>query len=262
MAPRQHTVQTLRRLHRWVGIVLAVFIAGIALTGTVLQVIMTVYGDTGPLQAPGEPLWVVHLRDWAVTLHTGAFTGISGVYVGAFCALGLLFFTISGAWMYLALYRSRSAQGRSAWFWWTRSGKGATMRSLHRWITLPFGLFALLLSLTGASLDLYFARYHMVPLPPARTAHGGSGAPHASGRPPGGPGGAPGPARAGGPPPGGRAWHDLSLSIHKLDFLGSAGHVLGVVLGLALVTLVVSGTWIFASLYKQRRNAGLAGLFW
>lgn len=223
---------------------------------------MVVYGDTGPMQAPGEPLWVVHLRDWAVTLHTGAFTGIAGVYVGTLCALGLLFFAVSGVWMYVELYRTRAAQGRKALFWWTRAAHSAIMRSLHRWITLPFGIFALLLGLTGASLDLYFARYHMVPLPPPRTGHGGPGGP---GGPRGGPGG-PGPGhptgRPQGPAPGGRAWHDLSLSIHKLDFLGSVGHLLGVVLGLALIVLVISGTWMFASIYNQRRKAGLAGLFW
>ena len=246
---RQRIVQSLRRIHRWLGIVLALFLAVIALTGTILQVIMVIYGDTGPRQAPDEPFWVARLRDWAVTVHTGAFTGISGVYVGMICALGLLFFSVSGVWMNLALYRSRAAQGSKSLFWWIRRGNGAAMRSLHRCITLPFALFAILLSLTGASLDLYFARYDMVPLPPPRPTPGGKGR-------------APGPGGPGGPPNGGRVWHELSLSLHKLNFLGWAGHVLGVILGLALMTLVVSGTWIFASLYKQRRKAGLTGLFW
>lgn len=217
--------------------------------GTILQIIIVIYGDTGPRQAPGEPFWVVHLRDWAVTMHTGAFTGISGVYVGIICGLGLLFFSVSGVWMNLALYGSRAAQGRKELFWWTRSGNGSAMRSLHRWITLPFALFAILLFLTGASLDLYFVRYDLVPLPPPRTK------PASSGRVPK----FDGPAL---PPNGEHAWHDLSLSLHKLIFLGLAGHVLGVLPGLALLALVVSGTWIFASLYKQRRKAGLTELFW
>ena len=65
-----------------------------------------------------------------------------------------------------------------------------------------------------------------------------------------------------GQPPRGQMWHDLSLTIHKLNFLGWAGHLLGVILGLALMTLAVSGAWMFLSLYKQRHKAGLAGLFW
>jgi uncharacterized iron-regulated membrane protein len=249
MPGRQRIVQTLRRLHRWLGIVLALFLAAIALTGTILQAIMVIYGDTGPRQAPGEPFWVARLRDWAVTVHTGAFTGIFGVYVGAICALSLLFFSISGVWMNLALYRSRAAQGRTALFWWARSGNGAVMRSFHRAITLPFALPAVLLSLTGASLDLYFARYNISPLPPPRQA-------------PGNPGGTPRLGGPGGPPNSGQVWHDLSLSLHKLDFLGWGGHVLGVMLGLALMALAVSGAWIFISLYKQRRKSGLTELFW
>jgi uncharacterized iron-regulated membrane protein len=89
----------------------------------------------------------------------------------------------------------------------------------------------------------------MVPLPPPRPTLDGTGEALKIG----------GPA---GPPNGGRVWHELSLSLHKLNFLGWAGHVLGVILGLALMALVVSGTWIFASLYKQRRKAGLTGLLW
>lgn len=246
---RQRAVQTLRRLHRWLGIVLALFLLVIALTGTILQVIMATYGDSGPMQAPGEPFWVVRVRDWAVTVHTGAFTGITGVYIGIICALGLLFFCVSGVWIYLELYRSRAAYGRKSLFWRTRAGASAGMRSLHRWITLPFGLFALLLSITGASLDLYFARYDQVPLPPPRKGQGGPIGPPKHGPEPG-------------PPSGGREWHDLSLSVHKLNFLGWTGHALGVVLGLALMVLAVSGTWMFLSLYKQRRKAGLTGLFW
>ena len=225
---------------------LAVFLAVIALTGTILQGIMVIYGDTGPQRAPGEPLWVVRLRDWAVTLHTGAFTGLSGVYLGMLFALGLLFFSISGVWMYLELYRSRASQGRRAVLWWTRAGKSAVMRSLHRWITLPFALFGTLLSLTGISLDLYFARYSQVPLPPPRTADGRPG----------------GPPNLAGPPPGGRVWHDLSLSLHKLNFLGWTGHFLGVLMGIALLLLAVSGASMFVSLYQQRRKAGWTELFW
>ena len=171
---RQLTVQSLRRIHRWLSIVLGAFIAAIALTGTILQSIMMIYGDPGPGQAPGEPFWVVRLRDWAVTVHTGAFTGIAGVYGGTICALGLLYFSVSGVWMYLDIYRSRAAQGRTALFW--RAGKSTT-RSLHRRITLPFALFGLLLSISGASLDLYFARNNMVPLPPPRNMHRGPGGP-------------------------------------------------------------------------------------
>lgn len=235
MPARRNIVPVLRKIHRWAAAVLALFIGAIALSGTVLQVIIAAYGDTGPRQAPGEPLWAVDLRDLAVTVHTGAFTGITGVYCGVICGLGLLVFTVSGAWMYLEVYRARVTMGRRNPFLWNRMGKAAAMRSLHRCMTLPMALFMLLLSLTGVSLNLYFARYDMVPLPPPRGAKG-----------------------LGGPPPlDGRVWHDVSLSLHKLNFLGEAGHVLGVAIGLALTMLVVSGGWVYLSMYRQRRK-----LFW
>jgi PepSY-associated TM region len=164
------------------------------------------------------------------------------------CALGLLFFSVSGVWMYLELYRSRASYGRKQVFWATKAGAGAVMRSLHRWITLPFGFFGLLLSLTGASLDVYFAYYHQVPLPPPRKMGGLPQGPRPTGPP--------------GPPPDGQVWHGLSLSLHKLNFLGPVAHPLGVLVGVALFVLAVSGAWMYASLYLQRRKAGRPEFLW
>ena len=237
------TFRRLQQLHRWSGLVLALLLVLIALSGTVLQVIMTVYGDTGPRQAPGEPLWVLGLRDIAVTVHTFAFAGISGLYVGMACALGLLFFAGSGLVIYLELRRPRAAKGKPGLFWRTKAGKGAAMRSLHRWIALPFVPLAVLLAVTGTSLDLYFAWQDMVPLPPPRTPQGA--------HPMGGP-----------PPVEGRCWHDLSLWLHKFNVLGAFGHVLGILTGLMLTVLALSGIWIYAVLLRQRRKAGMRVLFW
>lgn len=222
---------------------LALLIGLIAVSGLVLQAIMAVYGDTGPMQAPGEPFWAVQLRDVAVTLHTGAFTGMSGVWCSVLCGLGLLFFAGSGLWMYLDLHLVRVKQGRGGVFWRTRVGKGAAMRSLHRWITLPIVMFAILLAVTGISLDLYFAWFDMVPLPPPRGIHYQP----VAGEP---------------PPAGGHLWHEVSLSLHKLNFLGQAGHVLGMLLGAALLVMVASGLWIYLVTYRQRRKMGMTGLFW
>ena len=237
--------RTLRRLHRWTALPLFAFLALIAASGTALQLIMMIYGDTGPRRAPGEPLWVVTVRDLAVTLHTGAFAGIAGVYVSVLCALGLLLFSVTGIWMYLDLYRVRAAQNRRALFWRTRAGKGPMLRSLHRWCTPLIGPLAIFLAVTGVSLAVYFAWFNIVPLPPRR---GGAGA-----LPPPTPG----------PPPSeGRVWHDFSLTIHKLNFLGEAGHLIGVLAGAAMLFLSVSGVWMYLQLYSQRRKTGSGKLFW
>lgn len=284
---------TLRRVHRWLGTVLAVFIGVIALSGTVLQLIMTIYGDTGPMQAPGEPFWVARLRDLAVTIHTGAFAGMGGVYFSLLCALALLIFTVTGGWMYLRLQRARAAQGRNAVFWSAGAGTDATVRALHRWITVPIALFTLLLAITGGSLDLYFAWDKQVPSPPPRMrdrnarpvgAQGGGAArdsaeergrlrdpreaPEPDAGPPGkrSPFGTDGPRGPGGEPPGqrdaGRAWHDLSLTLHKLNFLGRSGQALGVAVGLALSTLAFTGGWMVVAVYRQRLKVGKRSLLW
>lgn len=235
----------LRQLHRWIGLALCLFIAVIGLTGTILQGIMVIYGDTGPQQAPGEPFWVVQMRDLAVTIHTGAFASMPGVYVSLICGLGLLYFAVSGLWMYLDLYRSRAALGRTSFFWRTRLGTDATMRSLHRWLCAPLAIFALLIAATGGILDITFIKSGMVPLPPPRHQAGAAFAP-----PPGG------------GPPEARPWHDNSLYLHKLDFLGASGHILAVLVGVSLVTMAITGLWIYVSIHARRRKAGLPGLFW
>lgn len=53
------------------------------------------------------------------------------------------------------------------------------------------------------------------------------------------------------------------LRIHSGAILGEPGVVLGVLWGLALVVLSVTGGWVYLDMYrKRRRGSGKAGLFW
>lgn len=55
----------------------------------------------------------------------------------------------------------------------------------------------------------------------------------------------------------------LILRIHSGAILGEPGVVLGVLWGLALVILSVTGGWVYLSMYRRRRKAsGKGGLFW
>ncbi len=55
----------------------------------------------------------------------------------------------------------------------------------------------------------------------------------------------------------------LILRIHSGAILGEPGVVLGILWGLALVILSVTGGWVYLSMYRRRRKAsGKAGLFW
>lgn len=50
-------------------------------------------------------------------LHTGGLAGIPGHLFGALLGLSLLFFTLSGLWMWWQTWRHRARAGRGAVFW-------------------------------------------------------------------------------------------------------------------------------------------------
>jgi uncharacterized iron-regulated membrane protein len=242
--------EILRQIHRWIALALVLFIAAIGTTGAILHGILAIYGDSAPTENGNMPASVAAFRQLLFKIHTGFLIGVPGAYYGLICGLGLLFFSISGLWMYLNLYRSRSGLGRKGLFWTTKKGNDAALRSLHRWFTVGLVLFTTIIAFTGSSLDFDFVRNNMIPGSGPRPGGGGPGGP-------GGPGGSPG-----GPPPSGAGWHELNFTIHKLSFLGTAGHVLGVFIGLGLVTMAISGLWMYLAMHARRTRAGQKGLFW
>jgi uncharacterized iron-regulated membrane protein len=55
----------------------------------------------------------------------------------------------------------------------------------------------------------------------------------------------------------------LIKRIHSGAILGEPGVVLGILWGLALVVLSLTGGWVYISMYRRRRKAsGKAGVFW
>ncbi len=260
----------LRRWHRTVALILAVFIFTIGLTGAALQAIIAIYGEAGP-GGVNLPASIAPIRRLLFQIHTGFIAGMPGVYYGLIMGLGLLFFSLSGIWMYLNLWRTRAQLGRKNLFWATKTGNDATARSLHRWFNVGIVLFTTIIAFTGANLDFDFARNNMMPgsgPPPAGAMAQGPGAP--AGIPGGAPGGPPGagapPGAERGPAPGvsrfGQEWHMGNFYVHKLNFFGSFGHYLGVLIGLALAAMAVSGVWVYGAMYARRKTAGQKGLFW
>ena len=236
----------LRQIHRWIALVLVLFITIIGITGGILQGIVMVYGDVRPGSNPDEPAWLNVLQRELVQIHTGFLAGVPGAYYGLICGLGLFFFSISGLLMYLKLYESRSQLGRKSLFWVTKTGTDASVRSLHRWFTVGLVAFTTIISFTGASLDFDFVRNNMIP---------------GSGPPPGGPDGGPaGPPP--GPPPSGAGWHELNFTVHKLSFLGTFGHFLGIFVGFGLATMAISGFCMYLAMHARRAKAAQKGLFW
>ncbi len=55
----------------------------------------------------------------------------------------------------------------------------------------------------------------------------------------------------------------LILRIHSGEILGEPGVVLGVLWGLALVVLLLTGGWVYFDMYRRRlKGSGKRGLFW
>ncbi len=130
----------LRKWHRWLVILTGVFMLWIAATGFVGQVMTLAggehhdgpppagagqpgagrpepMGDDGPPQ-PGKPHGPPH--DWyhfIIDLHSGNFFGPAGKVISSIMGAALLFFSISGMWMYVDMFRKRKTIGRSGIFW-------------------------------------------------------------------------------------------------------------------------------------------------
>lgn len=54
----------------------------------------------------------------------------------------------------------------------------------------------------------------------------------------------------------------LILRIHSGAIFGEPGVFLGILWGLALVGLSLTGVWVYLDLYRRRRKSGKGGMFW
>lgn len=142
----------MRRYHRWLAIVFGAFLVWISTTG-VLSHVGEIANNGGleseaerraeqglpPAAEPALPPGFVcpetmtcrakrPPQAWNVgllhRLHSGEALGPAGTIVSLLSGLALLFFSISGLWMYVELYRGRLAlvrKGRKVppgkWFW-------------------------------------------------------------------------------------------------------------------------------------------------
>ena len=126
----------IRRYHRWLSVVAGLFILWIAVTGSIVQFSrMTAPEQERPAAgapAPADPDEAAPAapakrlpRDstrqfihFVTDLHSGATFGLAGQIVSLISGLALIFFAISGLWMYIELLRGRLV----------RAGKGVKVR--------------------------------------------------------------------------------------------------------------------------------------
>lgn len=121
----------MRKWHRWLVVFFGVFLVWIAVTGVLSQVVPWFQPKAPPAagavpagfvcpdtmtcrpKLPGRSV-VSFLHD----LHSGKSFGPLGVFVATLAGLAMVFFSLSGLWMYLQMWRNRSARGlKPGWFW-------------------------------------------------------------------------------------------------------------------------------------------------
>jgi hypothetical protein len=127
----------MRKWHRWLSIFFAVFLLWIAATG-VLSHLAGWSGGEGEHEtaAAAPPAGFVCPEGWRCTpprgertglasltgffhhLHSGEEFGKAGEAVSFLSGLALLFFSLSGLWMYVRMWRERARRGAAdRWFW-------------------------------------------------------------------------------------------------------------------------------------------------
>ena len=120
----------MRKWHRWLVVFFGVFLVWIAVTGVLSQVVPWFVAKPKPsasampagfvcpetlvCRPKGGTSGVGLLPD----LHSGASFGPIGVFVATLSGFAMVFFSISGIWMYVQMWRNRASRGvKPGWFW-------------------------------------------------------------------------------------------------------------------------------------------------
>jgi uncharacterized iron-regulated membrane protein len=128
-----------RKFHRWISVFFGVFLLWIAVTGTISQILPLMAGgeDARPAAAgqaeampaftcpadytcrpkpkPGDPRALIGFFHH---LHSGETFGPVGVAISLLSGFAMIFFSFSGLWMYIQMWRNRAGRSlKPAWFW-------------------------------------------------------------------------------------------------------------------------------------------------
>ena len=128
----------MRKFHRWISVFFGVFLLWIAITGTISQILPLMAGEDDdapktaqvaarpaftcppdymcrPKPKPDDPRALVGFFH---RLHSGETFGPLGVAIGTLSGFAMIFFSFSGLWMYIQMWRNRAGRGLTPrWFW-------------------------------------------------------------------------------------------------------------------------------------------------
>lgn len=131
----------MRKWHRWLSVVFGAFILFIAVTGVGSHLADFYAEASSPPAASVEPPGAAPAGPAAPEasrpprsparqlvgtlhhLHSGETFGPAGVAISLLSGFGLIFFAVSGMWMYVDMFRRRARNrregeaGRRRWFW-------------------------------------------------------------------------------------------------------------------------------------------------
>lgn len=129
----------MRKWHRWLSVTFGVVLLWIAITGALSQVVPMVLDATQPKAAPaaqadGKPAFVCP-PDYSCRpkpkegdpraligtlhhLHSGESFGTAGVVIATLAGFSMIFFSFSGLWLYISMWRNRKERNlKPGWFW-------------------------------------------------------------------------------------------------------------------------------------------------
>lgn len=129
----------MRKWHRWLSVLFGVILLWIAVTGALSQVVPMVLDVTQPRAAqaaptdgkpafvcppdyscrpkpqPGDPRSIIGTLHH---LHSGESFGPIGVVIFTLAGFSMIFFAVSGMWLYLRMWQNRRKRAQKpGWFW-------------------------------------------------------------------------------------------------------------------------------------------------
>ena len=129
----------MRKWHRWLSVIFGVVLLWIAVTGVLSQIVPLLPSSAAPPSAdaaagtdkaaftcpedmtcrpkplPGDPRAIVGTLHH---LHSGESFGPVGVVIATLAGFAMVFFSFSGLWLYIQMWRNRKDRGvKPGWFW-------------------------------------------------------------------------------------------------------------------------------------------------
>jgi uncharacterized iron-regulated membrane protein len=125
----------MRKWHRWLSLFFGVFMLWMAVTGTLSQIVpltQSAPAQSGPPQlsklqpdftCPADVMCRPKQKGQSIVgllhhLHSGETFGPVGVIISTLTGFALIFFSISGIWLYVQMWSFRKGKGLSPkWLW-------------------------------------------------------------------------------------------------------------------------------------------------